>query len=55
MVGVTRELLFREAAADSSIPGVIFTFVWGLDLPDDTAFLRTVCSLFTDNGGQVIS
>jgi hypothetical protein len=54
MVGVTRELLFREAAADSSIPGVIFTFVWGLDLPDDTAFLRTVCSLFTDNGGQVI-
>jgi hypothetical protein len=54
MVGVTRELLFREAASDSSISGVIFTFVWGLDLPDDTTFLKTVCALFTGNGGQVL-
>jgi hypothetical protein len=36
MVDTLRDVLFREAASDPSIAGVIFTFVWGLNLPDDT-------------------
>jgi hypothetical protein len=53
MVDAIREVLFTEAARDTSIPGVIFTLVWGLDLPGETAFLARVCALFRDSGGQV--
>ena len=54
MVGAIREILFTEAARDPSIPGVIFTFVWGLDLPDDTSFMSKVSTLFRSTGGQVV-
>ena len=52
-VDAIRDVLFREAASDSSISGVIFTFVWGIDFPDDTALMRKVSALFTEGGGQV--
>ena len=48
-----RDLLFREAARDASIPGVIFTFVWALDLPEDTASMARYASHFGSAGGQV--
>jgi hypothetical protein len=53
MVDATRDLLFREAARDPTIPGVIFTFVWGLDLADDTDLMRKTASLFETFGGKV--
>jgi cytidylate kinase len=53
MVGVMRELLFREASSDPSIRGVIFTFVWGLDIPEDTALLENTARIFTESGGAV--
>jgi cytidylate kinase len=49
-----RELLFREAAADPSIPGVIFTFVWGLNVAEDHQLMERVTSLFAGAGGQVL-
>jgi hypothetical protein len=53
MVDVLRDLLFREAAADPAIPGVIFTYAWGLNLPEDTALMAKTSALFADAGGQV--
>jgi hypothetical protein len=53
MVDATRDLLFREAARDSTIPGIIFTFVWGLDLEGDTALMQKTASLFKATGGKV--
>jgi hypothetical protein len=48
-----RDLLFRKAAADPAIPGVVFTFVWGLDLPDDTALMEKAAGLFSAGAGRV--
>jgi hypothetical protein len=53
-VDAIREVLLREAAADASISGVIFTFLWGIDVPTDTAFLKKISALFADAGGQVL-
>lgn len=53
-VDAIRDVLFREAASDSSISGVIFTFVWGINLPDDTALMKKLSALFADGGGQVL-
>jgi hypothetical protein len=52
-VDAMRDLLFREAAADPTIPGVIFTFVWAFDLPADTALMAHVSDLFRAAGGAV--
>lgn len=52
-VDAMRTLLFNEAAIDPSIPGIVFTFSWGLNLPDDTAFINKTAQLFVSNGGQV--
>ena len=49
-----REILFREAASDPTISGVIFTFVWGLDLDEDTAAIGRFASLFAHSGGRVV-
>lgn len=53
LVDAVRDLLFREAAADPSIPGIVFTLVWALDQPEDRAFVERTVRLFDDNGGQV--
>ena len=53
VVEEVRDLLITHAAADSSIPGIVFTFVWGLDLPEDTAMMERTASLFQCHGGKV--
>jgi hypothetical protein len=53
MVDAVRDLLFRAAAADPSIPGIVFTLVWALDLPEDRAFVEKTVRLFDEAGGQV--
>ncbi len=52
-VDEVRDLLFRKAAADATISGVVFTFVWGIDLPEDKALMEKVAGLFSAGGGQV--
>jgi hypothetical protein len=52
-VDAIREILFREVAGDDSVSGVIFTFVWGLELPEDTEMMEKVAAMFTESGGAV--
>ena len=47
-----RKRIFEEVA-DSDLPGLIFTFVWNLDDPDDTNFLNRTCQLFSQRGHTV--
>lgn len=54
MAHALRELLLDEAARDPSIPGVVFTFVWAFDLPEDTAAMQSYAARFTDRGGRVL-
>jgi len=53
MVDAMRNLLFREASSDPEISGVIFTFVWGLDLPEDKTLMENTANIFTAGGGHV--
>jgi hypothetical protein len=53
VVDTLRDVLFREAASDPSISGVIFTFAWGLNFPDETALMKRFSGLFAEQGGQV--
>ena len=53
LVDRVRDLLLREAAADPDIPGVVFTFVWGLDLPAHADFVERTALLFEECGGRV--
>ena len=52
-VDAMREMLFHEAASDLTIPGVIFTFLWALDLPEDTAAIERFADPFARSGGKV--
>lgn len=52
-VDAMREMLFCEAAADPTIPGVIFTFLWALDLPEDTAAIERFADPFARSGGKI--
>lgn len=52
LVNKFREDIF-EAVADSDMYGMIFTYVWGLDLQNDWDFVDKVCRIFEDKGGEV--
>lgn len=52
LVGEFRRRIFEEVAA-SSLPGLIFTYVWALDHASDKAFIDGSCDLFREKGGQV--
>ncbi len=47
-----RRRIFEEYAASGS-SGLIFTFVWVLDDPEDRAFIDRTAELFTSRGGTV--
>ena len=47
-----RRRIFEEYAATDS-KGLIFTFVWALDDPEDRAFIDSITELFTSRGGDV--
>lgn len=53
VVDEVRELLFDHAASDPDIPGVVFTFVWAFNEPQDTATLERLCQKFVAQGGTV--
>lgn len=52
LVSEFRTRLCEEAAA-SNLPGLIFTYVWALDEPDDKQFVDRLTSIFTARGRQV--
>ena len=52
MVDAIRTILLDEAAADVSIPGVIFTYVWDLDDEGEAATMARYAALFECHGGQ---
>ena len=52
LVDEFRRLIFREVAA-SALPGLIFTFVWGLELESDRIFIDEASEVFRAPGGEV--
>lgn len=52
LVAEFRRRIFEEYAASDS-KGLIFTFVWALDDPEDRAFVDSTTKLFTSRGGHV--
>ena len=47
-----RRRIFEEAAA-SDLPGLIFTFVWALELESDRKYIEQVCDIFREKGAEV--
>lgn len=52
LVDEFRRLIFREVA-QSALPGLIFTFVWGLELESDRIFIEEASEVFRAQGGEV--
>jgi len=52
LVSDFRRRVFEEVAA-SELPGLIFTFVWGLELESDKKFIDESCEIFRQKGGEV--
>ncbi len=53
LVGHFRRRIIEEVAA-SDLPGMIFTFVWALDLASDNRFVRDIGDIFVEQGGRVV-
>lgn len=43
-----------EEVAKSSLPGLIFTFVWAFDLPSETAAVERYAAPFRERGARVL-
>jgi hypothetical protein len=52
LVAEFRRRIFEEVAA-SDLPGIIFTFVWALDLESDRAFIDRSCDIFRERGADI--
>lgn len=52
LVNEFRTRIFEEAAA-SSLPGLIFTYVWAFDVPEDKEFIDQIAGIFRAQGGEV--
>jgi shikimate kinase len=52
LISEFRRRVFEEVAA-SELPGLIFTFVWALDLESDKKFIDSTCEIFREKGGEV--
>jgi len=52
LIGEFRRTVFEEVAA-SELPGLIFTFVWALDLESEKNFIDSTCEIFRDKGAEV--
>lgn len=53
LVSEFRNHMFREAA-ESDLPGLIFTYVWAFDHPEDRSFVERMKSVFESRGGRSI-
>ncbi|WP_211747470.1 AAA family ATPase [Paenibacillus sp. Marseille-Q4541] len=52
LVSLFRQEIFEEVAK-SDLSGLIFTFVWAFDLPEDGQYVEKISEIFTSNGGTV--
>ncbi len=52
LVSEFRQRIFEEVAT-SDLPGMIFTYVWALDQPDDKEQVDSYCEIFKQNGADV--
>ncbi len=52
LVNEIRTRVFEEAA-DSDLPGLVFTFVWAVDDPADQALVGSYAEIVRSRGGQV--
>jgi len=52
LVSEFRTRIFEEVAA-STLPGLIFTFVWGFDTGADTAYIERLSAIFRARGAGV--
>lgn len=52
LVSEFRVRIFEEVAA-SDLHGLIFTFVWALDLESDRAFIDRACEIFRERGAEI--
>jgi len=52
LVNLFRQEIFEEVAK-SDLEGLIFTFVWGLDLEDDWKYVKQISSIFEKENGTV--
>lgn len=53
LVGEFRRRIIEEVA-DSALPGLIFTYVWAFDRPDDESTVEEYASIFRTRGGRVV-
>lgn len=51
LVNEFRRRIFEEVAA-SDLPGLIFTYVWALDHPEDKEFIDKTSEIFRSHGGE---
>jgi hypothetical protein len=52
LVSEFRRQIFEEVAA-SELPGLIFTFVWALNLESDREFIERTCTIFREKGADI--
>lgn len=52
LVAEFRKRIFEEVAA-SNLSGLIFTFVWALELESERAYIERSCSIFRQKGADV--
>lgn len=52
LVNEFRRRIFEEVAA-SDLSGLIFTYVWALDEPEDKDFIDEICEIFRARGAHI--
>ncbi len=52
LVNLFRQRIFEEVA-QSSLPGLIFTYVWSLDHAHDQTYVDTTCAIFRQYGWEI--
>ncbi len=52
LVRLFRREIF-EAVAKSDLPGMIFTYVWAFDQPEDRIYLEKMCAPFIERGAEI--
>lgn len=52
LISEFRRRIFEEVAA-SELPGLIFTFVWAMDLESDKKFIDSSCEIFREKGADI--
>jgi hypothetical protein len=53
LVGEFRVRVFEEVA-ESELPGLIFTYVWAFDDPNDLLFVKKMKQIFETRGGRTV-